>query len=56
MMKYDFENKFPLWRTTPGIVLKTNQIMVDGEIIQIYPDNDGGMWFWDKHGKKVVVE
>ncbi len=56
MMKYDFENKFPLWRTTPGRVLKTNQILVDGEVIQTYPDNDGGLWFKDKDGKKVVVE
>ena len=55
MIKYSFENKFPLWQTTPGIVLKTNQILVDGEVVQAYPDNDGGLWYRDKKGKKVFV-
>lgn len=55
-MKYDFDNKFPLWHTTPGIVLKTNQIIVEGEIIQAYPDNDGGLWYYDKNGKERRVK
>lgn len=56
MIKYDFENKYPLWRTTPGIVLKTNQILVDGEVVQAYLDNDGNLWYYDRNRKKVVVE
>ena len=56
MIKYDFENKYPLWRTTSGIVLKTNQILVDGEVVQAYPDNDGNVWYYDRNRKKVVVE
>lgn len=55
MIKYDFENKYPLWRTTSGIVLKTNQILVDGEVVQAYPDNNGGLWYWNKKGEKVVI-
>ena len=56
MIKYSFEDKYPLWRTTPGIVLKTNQILVDGEVVQVYPDNDGGLWYYDRNRKKVVVD
>ena len=55
VIKYDFENKYPLWRTTSGIILKTNQILVDGEVVQAYPDNNGGLWYWNKKGEKVVV-
>ena len=54
-MKYDFENKNPLWHVHEGIVLKTNQILVDGEVIQAYPDNDGGLWYYDKNGKAVHI-
>lgn len=54
-MKYDFENKFPLWHTHSGVILKTNQIVVDGEVVQAYPDNNGGLWYYGKDGKKVVV-
>lgn len=54
-MKYDFENKFPLWHTHPGRILKTNQILVGDEIIQVYPDNDGGSWYY-KNGKAVKVD
>ena len=56
VIKYDFENKFPLWHTHPGRVLKTNQILVDDEIVQAYPDNDGGLWYKNKDGKVVVVD
>lgn len=56
MIKYDFENKFPLWHTHPGRVLKTNQILADDEIVQAYPNNDGGLWYKDKDGKVVVVD
>jgi hypothetical protein len=55
-MSYSFENKNPLWHTHPGIVLKPGQILVDDEVVQTYPDNDGGMWYYDKDGKRVFVE
>lgn len=55
MNRYSFDNKFPLWHTHPGRVLKTNQILVDDEIVQAYSDNDGGLWYKDKDGKKVTV-
>lgn len=55
MINYDFDNKFPLWHRHPGQILKTNQRIINGEIIQTYPDNDGGLWYRDKKGKKVVV-
>ena len=54
-MKYEFENKFPLWHTHPGRVLKSGQIEVDGEIIQTYADNDGGAWYYDKNGRAVRI-
>lgn len=54
-MSYSFENKNPLWHTHPGIVLKPGQIEVDEEIVQTYPDNDGGRWYYDKDGERVIV-
>ena len=27
-------------------MLKTNQILLDDKVIQCYPDNDGGMWYY----------
>ena len=55
-MKYSFENKNPLWYVTEGRKLKTNQILVDDEVVQAYPDNDGGLWYYDKTGKVVRIE
>ena len=55
-MKYSFENKNPLWHTHEGLVPKTNQIVVDDEIINVYPTNDGQIWYYDKQGRIVVVE
>ena len=55
-MKYSFENKNPLWYVTEDRTLKTNQILVDDEVVQAYPDNDGGLWYYDKTGKVVIVE
>ena len=54
-MKYDFENKFPLWHTHQGRIPKTNQIVIGDEIINVYPDNDGGSWYY-KNGKAVKVD
>lgn len=54
-MKYDFENKFPLWHTHQGRIPKTNQIVIGDEIINVYPDNDGGCWYY-KDGKAVKVD
>lgn len=55
-MDYSFENKNPLWHTHPGWILKVNQIIVNDEVIQTYPDNDGRCWYYDKDGKVVFVE
>ena len=55
-MKYSFENKNPLWHTHEGLVPKTNQIVVDNEIVNVYPTNDGQMWYYDKQGRMVIVE
>lgn len=54
-MKYDFYNKNPLWHIHEGIVLKVGQILIDGEVVQTYPDNDGGYWYFDKNGRVVQV-
>ena len=51
-----FTWKYPLWHSHPYRVLKTNQILVDDEVVQAYPDNDGGLWYKDKNGEKVVIE
>lgn len=54
-MTYNFEDKYPLWRVTDGIVLKPGQIIIDDEVIQTYPDNDGGYWYYGKDGEVVRV-
>ena len=55
-MKYSFENKNPLWHVHEGFVPKMNQIVVDDEIVNVYPTNDGQMWYFDKDGKVVIIE
>ena len=55
-MKYSFENKNPLWHTHEGLVPRVNQIVIGEEIINVYPTNDGQMWYYDKQGRVVVVE
>ena len=55
-MKYSFENKNPLWHVHEGFVLKINQIVVDDEIVNVYPTNDGQMWYYDKQGRVVIVD
>lgn len=50
-MKYSFENKNPLWYVTEGRTLKTNQIIVDDEVVQAYPDNDGACGTTIKRGR-----
>lgn len=55
-MNYSFENKNPLWHVREGLVPGVNQIVVDNEIINVYPTNDGQMWYYDKDGKVVIVE
>ena len=48
--------EYPLWRVTEGISLKPNQIIVDGEVVQTYPDNDGNLWYYDpKTGRQVII-
>jgi len=54
-MRYSFENKNPLWHIHKGIVLKVGQILIDDEVFQTYPDNDGGYWYFDKNRKVVWV-
>lgn len=54
-MQYDFEDKYPLWKAVEGRVLKLGQILIDDEIIQTYPDNDGGYWYYNKNGEVVHV-
>lgn len=55
-MKYSFENKNPLWHVHEGLVPRTNQIVVDDEIVNVYPTNNGQMWYYDKEEKVVIVE
>ena len=33
--------EYPLWRITEGYPLKAGQILIDDEVVQTYPDNDG---------------
>ena len=48
--------RYPLWNVTEGLTLRTGQKLIDGQIIQTYPDNDGGYWYYDpKTGKRVIV-
>lgn len=56
-MIYNFDDKYPLWKVTEteGRVLRIGQIMVDGEVVQTYPDNDGGRWYYNKNGEEVHV-
>ena len=40
-MNYSFENKNPLWHVHEGLVPRTNQIVVDDQIVNVYPDDNG---------------
>ena len=53
---YDFENKNPLWHVHEDLVPKNGQIIVDGKLVQTWPDNDGGLWYYDQDGKKVIIK
>lgn len=55
-MKYNFEDKNPLWHVHEGLVPRSGQRVIDGEIVNVYPDNDGRMWYYDSDGKVVFVE
>ena len=45
---------YPLWHKHDGIILKANQVLIDEEVVQAYPDNDGGRWYYDPEtGRKV---
>lgn len=47
--------EYPLWQVTEGMPLRTGQIKIDGErIVQTYPDNDGGYWYYHPETGKVV--
>lgn len=52
-MKYNFDNKNPLWHTHEGLVPRRGQKIIDGEIVNVYPDDDGRCWYYDKDGKVV---
>lgn len=54
-MLYNFDDKYPLWKITEGRSLKTGQILVDDEVVQTYPDNDGGRWYYNKNGEEVHI-
>jgi hypothetical protein len=52
-----FTWRYPLWHSHEGYALKSGQIVVNERIVQTYPDNDGGCWYYDPEtGKKVVRE
>ena len=46
----------PYWTITEGFVLRRGQKMINGEIVQTYADNDGGLWYYDSEGKARKVE
>ena len=52
----DYKWTYPLWSVTEGYALKTNQRLINGEVVQCYPDGDGMLWYYDKDGKEVHVE
>lgn len=52
-MLYNFDDKYPLWKTTESN-LKLGQIIVDDTIVQTYPDNDGGVWYYHPKTKRRV--
>ena len=55
-MNYSFENKNPLWHTHPGLVPKINEVVLNDRIVKVYPDNDGGLWYYHPEtGKKVII-
>ena len=52
-----FTWKYPLWSSHPGYKLKSGQIVVNEQIVQTYPDNDGGAWYYDPGtGERKKVE
>ena len=55
-MQYDFDNKNPLWHVHEGLVPRVGQKVIDGEIVNVYPDNDGHLWYYDKDRRQVIIE
>ena len=49
--------RYPLWHSHSGYKLKAGQIVVKERIVQTYPDNDGGAWYYDPGtGERKKVE
>ena len=48
--------RFPLWHSHEGYALKTGQRVIKGVVVQTYPDNDGGAWYWDPEtGERKII-
>ena len=56
-MKYDFDNKWPLWHRVDGVELKPDERVVNRRIVKCYPDADGGLWYWHPEtGKEIHID
>ena len=55
-MSYTWVN--PYWTVTEGLTLKRGQIMIGESIVQTWPDDDGGAWYYDPETgeRKKVAE
>lgn len=50
--------RYPLWYSHEEYSLKTGQMLIKGQVVQTYPDNDGGAWYYDPEtgDRKKVAE
>lgn len=52
---YKFDKHNPYWRSEEGIKLKHGQRMINGRIVMVYPDNDGGLWFYHPETGRMTI-
>ena len=54
-MDYNWDDKYPLWKRKPTKP-KRNEMLINGRIVRVYPDNDGGLWYWHPEtGEEVRI-
>ena len=55
-MKYNFDRHNPYHRVVENEPLKGNEREINGRIVRLHPDNNGGLWYWHPEtGREVRI-
>jgi hypothetical protein len=55
-MKYNFDRHSPYHKVVENEPLKGNEREINGRIVRLYPDNNGGLWYWHPEtGREVRI-